>query len=205
MNLKQKIAAPIMALSMLVGASPTFAQTVKPGDTLSKIANSTGKDLDTIVKLNPQIKNPNLIFPGQNVKTTGTVAQAATPERTVQAAPSSSYEADLLARLIESEAKGESYVGKLAVASVVMNRVQSNQFPDSIQAVINQPGQFSPVSSGTINGPASADSRKAAQAAISGQNNAGNALYFYNPVASTSSWLDSKGTVKVIGNHVFKR
>jgi N-acetylmuramoyl-L-alanine amidase len=113
-------------------------------------------------------------------------------------------EYDLLARLVRAEAQGESYEGKVAVASVVLNRVESNQFPDTITDVIYQSGQFSPVSNGSLNKAADEASKQAAQAAVSNGSNVGNALYFYNPAIAGSTPMDGMSTKAVIGNHVFK-
>lgn len=104
----------------------------------------------------------------------------------------------LLAALIECEAGGESYAGKLAVGAVVMNRVKSSSFPNTISGVIYQSGQFSPVSNGKLSstissGSISSSSYTAAQAAISGEDNTGGAKYFRRG--------SSGGTV--IGNQVF--
>jgi N-acetylmuramoyl-L-alanine amidase len=114
-------------------------------------------------------------------------------------------EKDLLARLVRAEAQGEPYTGKVAVARVVLNRVASNQFPDSIKGVIYQRGQFSPVSNGSINKSATAEDRRAVEEAISIGGQANGSLFFYNPDIATSRWLDSRTTTAVIGNHVFKR
>jgi N-acetylmuramoyl-L-alanine amidase len=109
--------------------------------------------------------------------------------------PSENYSAaelDLLARLVRAEAQGEPYQGKVAVAEVVINRTHSPLFPDSITAVINQKGQFSPVSNGAINKPADTDSINAVKEAVNNGNNLNGALFFYNPRTATSRWLDSK-------------
>lgn len=113
-------------------------------------------------------------------------------------------EIDLLARLVTAEAKGEPYEGKVAVASVILNRVDSSQFPNSIEGVIYQPGQFSPVSNGTINQPATAEAKQAANAAVNGGRTT-TALFFYNASIVKQSWLESRPTVAVIGSHTFKK
>ena len=116
------------------------------------------------------------------------------------AVSASSSDVDMLAALIYCEAGGEPYEGQLAVGSVVMNRVRSASYPNSIMGVIYQAGQFSPVASGRFiivlsQGLATASCRQAAQAAISGQSNGGNCLYFRRNTGGISGI--------VIGNHVF--
>lgn len=117
----------------------------------------------------------------------------------------SSSDVDLLARLVRAESQSEPYAGKVAVALVVLNRIASEEFPDTMQGVIYQSGQFSPVSNGSINRAADNDSIRAAKEAIAtfAQANDGS-LYFYNPQTASSRWLDGLATSKVIGNHTFK-
>ncbi|WP_455566738.1 cell wall hydrolase [Peribacillus muralis] len=160
--------------------------------------------VDSLAALNPRVANINLIYVGDDIKTTGSTNNSTSISTTVSTSAAVSSEVELLARLVEAEAGNESYSGKVAVAEVVLNRVASGQFPNSIQGVIYQPGQFSPVSNGMINKAAAGDSRQAAQQAINGHRNDGS-LYFYNPAAVTSRWLDTRPTVKTIGNHVFKK
>lgn len=128
-----------------------------------------------------------------------------TSTKTQKAAVSStSDDAMLLAALVQMEAGGESYEGKLAVASVVMNRVRSGAYPGSIRGVIYQSGQFPGAGSGKIdsilaNGP-STSCQKAANEALSGADNVGNLTHFIaTRVANTGSY----GSYTIIGNHCF--
>ncbi|MEG1141420.1 MAG: cell wall hydrolase [Clostridia bacterium] len=111
----------------------------------------------------------------------------------------------LLARLINGEARGESYVGQVAVGAVVLNRVKSSSFPNTISGVIYQKGQFSCVKDGQFDKPMEKDSTvyKAAKEAMNGSDPSNGALYFYNPKTAKSKWLFSLKTVKTIGSHVF--
>ncbi len=110
----------------------------------------------------------------------------------------------LLAQLINAEAKGEPYKGKIAVGNVVLNRVESNSLPDTIEGVIFQKGQFSPVSNGSIYNKPSSEALKAAQEVMNGTNVVGDeVLYFYNPDITTSSWIFTRDVVTKIGNHAF--
>lgn len=113
-------------------------------------------------------------------------------------------DAYLLAQIINAEAKGEPYNGKVAVGNVVMNRVNSPNFPNSVEGVIFQKGQFYPVTSGSINAKPSQESINAAKEVLNGKQIVGKqALYFYNPNTSTSDWIFSRKTMMDIGNHRF--
>ena len=112
---------------------------------------------------------------------------------------------ELLARLINGEARGESYQGQVGVGAVILNRVNSSQFPNTISAVIYQKGQFSCVTDGQFDKKIEENSTvyKAAKEAISGADPTNGALYFYNPKTAKSKWLFSLKTVATIGNHRF--
>lgn len=110
----------------------------------------------------------------------------------------------LLAQIINAEAKGEPYNGKVAVGNVVLNRVNSPDFPDTIKEVIFERGQFYPVTSGSIYNKPSEESIKAAKDVMNGKQIVSKqALYFYNPDTSTSDWIFSRKTIMDIGNHRF--
>ncbi|MBP3950675.1 cell wall hydrolase [Bacillus sp. YZJH907-2] len=113
-------------------------------------------------------------------------------------------EYDLLARLVVSESRGEPYSGKVAVANVVLKRVESNEFPNTIREVIYQPGQFQVVSNGLIDRRKPSEKSKTAVTEALNTDN-GDALYFYNPEIATNRWLDQLTTVEVIGDHTFKK
>lgn len=109
----------------------------------------------------------------------------------------------LLARLIYGEARGESYIGQIAVGAVVMNRVKSSSFPNTISAVIYQPYAFTAVADGQINLTPDNRAISAAKEAMNGYDPSYGSLYYYNPSTATSSWIYSRKTVVTIGNHVF--
>lgn len=111
----------------------------------------------------------------------------------------------LLARLINGEARGEPYEGQVAVGAVIMNRVKSPLFPNTISGVIYQKGQFSCVTDGQFNVPIEENSTvyKAAQDAMNGSDPTNGALYFYNPSKTQSKWLFSLPVVATIGEHRF--
>ncbi|MGM9926845.1 MAG: cell wall hydrolase [Bacillus sp. (in: firmicutes)] len=114
-----------------------------------------------------------------------------------------SQEKDLLARLVYAEAKGEVYEGQVAVAQVVLNRVDSEKFPDSVSGVINAKNQFSPVSNGSIKKSADAEAKKAVNEAVAMQELGTEATFFYNPNKTNDKWIKSLKVVSKIGNHNF--
>ena len=109
----------------------------------------------------------------------------------------------LLARLIHSEARGESYTGQVAVGAVVLNRVKSASFPNTISGVVYQKNAFTAVSDGQINLLPDETAIRAAKDAMNGWDPSCGAIYYYNPRISTSKWILSRKVVVTIGNHVF--
>jgi len=181
----------------------TKPYTVKSGDCLSVIAKTFGESLSNLRKVNNDLND--IIFPGQVIKvpvtTSSTVAQI---KPTVIKYTASDL--DRLSRLITAESQGEPYTAQVAVGAVVVNRVQSRLFPNSIGAVINQKTngnyEFTPVLNGNINKPANASAVKAAHEALIGNDPTNNALFFYNGI--TPKALTSPQPVsKVIGNLTF--
>nr|WP_309100943.1 cell wall hydrolase [Fredinandcohnia onubensis] len=199
---------------------------LKHGMTLEELAvmNPQVKDLDLIVvgqHINAEVDdNTPKLFEGMHVEkkkevvvaTQGAKQETVKSEKVVTEVKSvytnynfSSAELDLLARIVRAEAQAEPFEGKVAVAAVVLNRVESPKFPDTIRDVIYQRGQFQPVRNGQINKPADEESIKAVRAALTEMRNiAKDALFFYNPTIATSRWLDSRTTAVKIGRHVFK-
>ena len=116
-----------------------------------------------------------------------------------------SYQSDveLLARLIHGEARGEPYVGMVAVGAVVLNRVKSSSFPNTIAGVVYQSGAFDAVKDGQINLTPSEQSRRAARDALNGWDPTGGCLYYYNPSTATSSWIWTREVRLTIGDHSF--
>ncbi len=115
----------------------------------------------------------------------------------------SSSDEYLLARVIYGEARGEPYQGQVAVAAVVLNRVKSSKFPNSIAGVVYQAGAFDCVSDGQINLSPNSTAQSAARDALSGWDPTNGCLYYYNPATATSKWIWSREIRLVIGNHNF--
>ena len=109
----------------------------------------------------------------------------------------------LLSKLVYAEARGESYKGQVAVAAVVLNRVASASFPNTISGVIYQSVAFSCVSNGSINNTPDATAIRAARDALNGWDPTGGCLYYYNPKATSDKWIRTRTVKTVIGNHYF--
>ncbi|MEW6623193.1 MAG: spore cortex-lytic enzyme [Bacillota bacterium] len=124
-----------------------------------------------------------------------------TAERSVPAA--SKDDVQLLARAVYGEARGEPYVGQVAVAAVVLNRVRHPSFPNSIAGVIFQPGAFTAVSDGQIWLGLSETAVRAATDALNGWDPSNGALYYWNPAKATSGWIWTRNIHTRIGKHVF--
>ena len=110
---------------------------------------------------------------------------------------------NLLARLIYGEARGEPYSGQVAVGAVVLNRVKSSSFPNTISGVIYQSGAFDVVSDGQINLTPNSTAQKAAQDAINGWDPSYGAIYYFNPATATNKWIWSRPMTVTIGKHRF--
>ena len=114
-----------------------------------------------------------------------------------------SSDLNLLARLVYAEARGEPYTGQVAVASVVLNRVKSSSFPNTVAGVIYQSGAFSVVNDGQINLTPNSTAKKAAQDALNGWDPSYGAIYYFNPNTATNKWIWSRPMTVTIGNHRF--
>jgi N-acetylmuramoyl-L-alanine amidase len=113
----------------------------------------------------------------------------------------------LLARCVNGEARGEPYIGQVAVAAVILNRVKHPSFPNTLSGVIYQPQAFTAVSDGQINVPIDENSQvyKACREAMNGSDPTGGAIYYYNPAKTTNQWIYNRPVVKTIGKHKFAK
>ncbi len=116
-----------------------------------------------------------------------------------------SRDTQLLARVIEGEAANEPYHGKLAVGAVIMNRVKSSAFPNTLAGVVYQPHAFESVTNGQYNRPLTKESLQAASQAMSGMDPTGGATFFWNPSKKVSPWVWTRNVITRIGRHVFAR
>ena len=119
--------------------------------------------------------------------------------------PLSTSDLQLIARVINGEARGEPYEGQVAVGAVILNRISSSSFPNTLAGVIYEKGAFTAVSDGQINVPIDENSTvvKAAQDALNGWDPTNGALYYFNPNTATSSWIWSREEIVTIGKHKF--
>ncbi|MGN1402036.1 MAG: cell wall hydrolase [Bacillus sp. (in: firmicutes)] len=165
----------------------TGAHTVAKGETLLDIAIHYGVSVEDIMETN-DLQSKRL--------RKGEVL--AIPK------PMAAEDKELMARLVHAEAKGEPYEGKMAVATVVLNRLNSPDFPDTVKEVIYAKGQFCPVRNGSINQAADRDSVKAVNEAIATYGDDSlEATFFYNPKTAGDSWIKTLKVVDKIGNHNF--
>lgn len=174
-------------------ADAAITHSVQSGDTYWKIAQNYGVPV-TQLKLENK-RNSDLLFVGEVLS--------------IPYSSISQSDKDLMARLVSAEAKGEPYAGKVAVATVILNRVDSSKFPNTIKEVIYQIDSgyyaFTPVQNGTINQTADALSKKAVEEAIAFRGQGNGSLYFYNPNTASSNWILSREVTVTIGNHKFAK
>lgn len=207
------------ALSFLVLCSTTLAahSPVEAATTL-RVGSSTGDVWDLQFRLQSMGYNPGGLDGMYGYKTRSAVANfqrnyglavdgiaGAATLKVLKENSVNAYEMDMLARLIYSEARGESYTGQVAVGAVVMNRLQSPEFPKSIQGVIFQSGAFTATADGQYWLKPDSTAYKAAWDAVSGWDPSGRALYYFNPITATSKWIWTRPQIKQIGNHIFTK
>jgi len=124
---------------------------------------------------------------------------------TGKAVGTKSVETNLLARCVNAEARGEPYVGQVAVAAVILNRISDPAFPKTIADIVYQPQAFSSVADGQINLPPSADALRAAQEAVSGSDPSKGAVFFFNPDKTSNKYIWSRPQIIKIGHHIFTK
>lgn len=126
-------------------------------------------------------------------------------DHSVRAVNASSNDLQILARAVNGEARGEPYEGQVAVAAVILNRVNHSSFPNTVSGVIYQPGAFTAVADGQINVPIAENSTvyKACQDALNGWDPSGGAIYYFNPDTATNAWIWSRPLIVKIGKHRF--
>lgn len=134
---------------------------------------------------------------------TGAVNGATADALGIYMSEQDNYNLYLLAKCIHAEARGEPYIGMVAVGAVVLNRVASPDFPNTIYEVIYQPWAFTATHDGQINLEPDRAAYQAAQDALNGWDPSYGSLYYYNPSTATSAWIFNTQTVTVIGDHVF--
>jgi N-acetylmuramoyl-L-alanine amidase len=129
--------------------------------------------------------------------------KAIAEEQTEMEVAITNKEYDLLARAVYSEARGEPFQGQVAIAAVILNRVEHENFPDSISDVIFQPSAFTAVQDGQFWLTPDSSAYEAVEKALAGNDPSGGATFYYNPVTATSQWIYSRPIITAIGKHVF--
>lgn len=205
------------------------AYVVKPGDTLFRLARERGTTVAEISLVNG-IGDPSKIRSGQVLYLPPPSRQAELASRGLEMQPQpgpaqagptlapglsaarapivqvTPEERDLLARLVTAEARNEPIQGQTAVAAVVLNRLRHPAFPKTITAIIMEPGQFKCVETGRIADPPTGSALLAVDRALAGEDPSNGALFFYNPVTTTTpGWWSTRTITATIGNHNFAR
>jgi N-acetylmuramoyl-L-alanine amidase len=198
-KLKKLAIATGMLLSITFGVSTihseaaTTSYKVNTGDTYWKIASKFGVPVTNLMKTN---------------NATGSYLRAGSTI-TIPSASISDADKNLIARLVHAEAIGEPYAGKVAVATVVLNRVASPDFPNTVKEVIYQKSNgyyaFTPVENGAINKAPDAASKAAVNEALAFRGQGKGSLFFYNPKTAVSKWIFSREVTVTIGNHRFAK
>lgn len=176
------------------GGTPKRIQTEHPAK------NRPAKRYTTRRNQPQRTKKPQTRYPGQVRK--GTIVQQAqnVPEGFSQ------HEINQIARMVYAESKGEPYIGQVAVAAVILNRINSPKFPNSVAGTMFQSGAFEAASNGELwVGQPDREAKKAVLDALSGWDPSGGALYYFNPAKATSSWIWSRPQIKKIGEHIFTK
>ncbi len=191
------ITAVLLLMLVSPGAASDYKHVVEPGDTLYGIAQNNDVCWELLAERNG-IKEPTRLQIGNVLILPGSSQW--------EDAFADYTEADkiLLARIIYAEARGECLEGQIAVGAVVLNRVKSDEFPDSIQEVVYDPGQFTPAENGSLPRSPSDASATAAARALAGEDPTQGALYFYNPQKTNNrSFWETRQVIRRIGNHNF--
>ena len=200
--------------------------TAKAMGITSTTTSSTGKDVVAVATYQQKLKNWGYyngavdgvkgtktiaavkLFQSKNGLTAdGIVGVATAKAMGISVSTSSSNYSNndtyLLAKAVYAEARGEPYSGQVAIAAVILNRVKSSSFPNTVSGVIYQPWAFTAVNDGQINLEPNATAYQAARDALNGWDPTYGSLYYYNPNTATNSWIKSRQVTTVIGNHVF--
>ncbi|MGM0444964.1 MAG: cell wall hydrolase [Bacillota bacterium] len=173
---------------------------VDSGDTLYDLAESFNTSVGVIMALNSM--EHSIIRSGDRIN----IPINNLTKRQVLAKTLSENDIEIIAKTIHGEARGEPYMGQVAVGAVIINRVISNEFPDNIRGVVYQSNQFTAVSDGQINYTPNNTAYRAAREALNGVDPTMGSLYYYNPkTAQNKSWFQTRKFVVSIGEHIFAK
>ncbi|MEH6907960.1 spore cortex-lytic enzyme [Neobacillus drentensis] len=155
---------------------------------------------------NPANKAPANQAPKQKAPQKNTAPKKTAPKKPTAANTPNGFsqnDIQLMANAVYGESRGEPYTGQVAVASVILNRVNSSTFPNTVSGVIFEPGAFTAVADGQIWLTPNENAKKAVIDAINGWDPTGEALYYFNPDTATSGWIWGRPQIKRIGKHIF--
>ena len=208
--IEKKIVAAVLLIVLLgfVGLNnPTRAQ-VQTMDQAQKVdqeltTNNVISDENVVAdnKTEPETDTSKAVNKPVSNEISNTDDKAPTPSRS--ATIRYSHNLDCLAKVVHGEARGESFTGKVAIAAVVLNRVESDKFGNTVNEVIFEPGAFTAVSDGQYYLQPDQVAYQAAQAALEGWDPTNNAIYYWNPATATNQWIWSRPITTTIGKHVF--
>jgi len=195
LRIGQRITIPTGTAATSTGG---WTYTVRRGDTLYTISQRVGVPVNTLRSVNGLASNTLRIGQRLTIPTGGTAAAT-----TAGGGSRAGVDTYMLARLIHAEAEAEPYIGKVAVGAVVLNRIESPLFPNTLAGVLYQPHAFETVTNGRIYTTPSNEAVRAARDAVNGWDPSGGALYFFNPGKVVSSWVWTRTIVNRIGKHIF--
>ncbi len=195
--------------ALVLPGSGLRTHVVRPGETMWLISRQYGVTVNELSRQN-NVVNVNMLFTGTTLIIPGKGTTPAAPPAAVPAVSSRAFSAselDLFARIVHAESAGEPYIGQVAVAATILNRMDSSRYPNTLSGVVYQIEggyyQYSPVLDGRINLPANETARMAVRDAISGQDPSLGATGFYNPRKTSNVWVRQQPVTTVIANHVF--
>jgi N-acetylmuramoyl-L-alanine amidase len=199
---------------ILLGLTSLNISMAEPADLNDKALKIEMQDENATETVDRQQVDNNLVSEENGVAADKTIAaqpiSQPIPDRNNQApavsrksAHVSSHNLDSLAKVVFGEARGEPFVGQVAIAAVVLNRVESDKFGSTVNEVIFEPGAFTAVSDGQYYLQPNNEAYQAAQAAIDGWDPTNDAIYYWNPATATNKWIWSRPITITIGKHVF--
>ncbi|HHW06388.1 MAG TPA: LysM peptidoglycan-binding domain-containing protein [Clostridia bacterium] len=191
----------LIALKPAGAEAATTRYTVQRGDSIFFISQRFNVKQQDIINYNG-LKS-TVIYPGQVliIPVPDTASRSLVSGRSRYTV--SEQDKRYMAQMVYGEARGESFEGQVAVAAVILNRLENPDFPDTIQGVLFQPGAFTAVQDGQFYLEPDATAWRAVEEALAGRDPTGGALYYWNPAKATSRWIWTRPIIKRIGNHVF--
>lgn len=176
---------------------------VKPNSNTGTKKSSSNKTTANKGTTNKESTSNNAQTKKENTNTNTNTNKTKNTKATNIPAGFSENDINLLAQAVYGESRGEPYVGQVAVAAVILNRLESANFPNTLSEIIYEPLAFTAVADGQINLEPDETARKAVIDAINGMDPSGNATYYFNPETATSEWIWSRPQIKKIGKHIF--